>query len=202
MRWTQLDPNTLAVLAIVAVLGVLALSAWLMQHRRHQSQHLRQRFGPEYTRTVDDLGSQEKAEAELLERERRVQRLHIVALAPSDASRYAQEWKLLQSRFVDDPRRTLAEVDRLVRELMLQRGYPMADFERRAADISVDHANVVEHYRAAHDIALRDQRGETSTEDLRQAVVHYHALFDDLLEVAPVASRAARSRPSKHHLEG
>jgi len=200
MTWTQLSPNALAGLAIVGVLAVLALSAWLMQ-RRHQSQHLQQRFGPEYTRTMDDLGSRDKAEAELLARERRVQRMHIVALAPTDAARYAQEWKLLQGRFVDDPRRTLAEADRLVRELMLQRGYPMADFERRAADISVDHPNVVEHYRAAHDIALRDQRAETSTEDLRQAVVHYHALFDDLLEVAPVASRAARSPTRKHYLE-
>ncbi len=200
MTWTQLSPNALAGLAIVGVLAVLALSAWLMQ-RRHQSQHLRQRFGPEYTRTMDDLGSRDKAEAELLARERRVQRMHIVALAPTDAARYAQEWKLLQGRFVDDPRHTLAEADLLVRELMLQRGYPMADFERRAADISVDHPNVVEHYRAAHDIALRDQRAETSTEDLRQAVVHYHALFDDLLEVAPVASRAARSRTRKHYQE-
>ena len=140
---------------------------------------------------MDDLGSRDKAEAELLARERRVQRMHIVALAPTDAARYAQEWKLLQGRFVDDPRRTLAEADRLVRELMLQRGYPMADFERRAADISVDHPNVVENYRAAHDIALRDQRAETSTEDLRRAVLHYHALFDDLLEVAPVLPRRA-----------
>ena len=190
MTWNQLSPSALAGLAIVGVLAVLALSAWLMQ-RRHQSQHLRQRFGPEYTRTMDNLGSRDKAEAELLARERRVQRMHIVALAPPDAARYAQEWKLLQGRFVDDPRRTLAEADRLVRELMLQRGYPMADFERRAADISVDHPNVVENYRAAHDIALRDQSAETSTEELRRAVLHYHALFDDLLEVAPVLPRRA-----------
>jgi hypothetical protein len=188
----NLDTHTLTALTILGVLVVLALAAWVTHNRRnHVSAHLQQRFGPEYTRAVDHLGSREKAEAELLARERRVQRLHIVALAPADASRYAQEWNVLQGRFVDDPRRTLAEADRLVRELMLQRGYPMADFERRAADISVDHPNVVENYRAAHDIALRDERAETSTEVLRRAVLHYHALFDDLLEVAPVLPRRA-----------
>jgi hypothetical protein len=193
MNTMNLDTNTLTGLAIVGVLTVLGLAVWVMQHL-NQSQRLQQRFGAEYARTVERLGSREKAEAELRARERRVERMRIVALAPGDAARFAQEWKLLQGRFVDDPRGTLAEADRLVRELMLQRGYPMADFERRAADISVDHPAVVENYRAAHDIALRDQRAQTDTEDLRRAVLHYHALFDDLLEVAPVLPRNTSTR--------
>src|SRR5262245_5939104 len=131
---TDLDTNTIAVLTVIGVLLALAIVAWATQ-RRHQSHRLQQRFGPEYARTVDHLGDREKAEAELLARERRVERLHIAALAPGDAARFAHEWKLLQARFVDDPHRALADADRLVRELMLTRGYPMGDFERRAADI-------------------------------------------------------------------
>lgn len=193
---TNLDTNTLVVLSVLAALLVLAIVAWAMQRRR-QSDRLQQRFGTEYARAVDHLGSREKAEAELLARERRVERLHIQPLAPPDAARFTQDWKLLQARFVDDPHGTLADADRLVREVMLMRGYPMGDFERRAADISVDHPAVVEHYRAAHAIALRDQHDATDTEDLRKAVVHYRALFDDLLEVADTR-RAARRHT--HHL--
>jgi hypothetical protein len=187
---TDLDTTTLAALVILAVLAVLALVAWARQ-RRSMSERLQQRFGPEYTRAVHDLGSRDKAEAELLARQRRVEELHIKPLAPADAAHYANEWKQLQGRFVDSPRGALVEADRLVRELMLQRGYPMGDFERRAADISVDHPAVVDHYRAAHDIVLRDQRDATDTEDLRKALVHYRALFDELLEVAP--------EPRAHH---
>jgi hypothetical protein len=197
MTWTNLDNETLTVLVIVALLAMIALVAWARQ-RRSESERLQRRFGPEYTRAVDLMGSRDKAEAELLARERRVQRLHIAALAPADAARYAQEWKLLQGRFVDSPRGALAEADRLVRELMLQRGYPMGDFERRAADISVDHPAVVDHYRAAHDIVLRDQRDATDTEDLRKALVHYRALFDELLEVAPDVNTRRRHTHIRH----
>jgi hypothetical protein len=199
MTWTHLDTQTIALLAIVGVLAVLALVAWLRQ-RDNQSERLQQRFGPEYARAVEHLGSREKAEAELLAREQRVERLHIVALAPADAARYAQAWMLLQGRFVDSPRGALVEADRLVRELMLQRGYPMGNFERRAADISVDHPAVVDHYRAAHDIVLRDRRDATDTEDLRKALVHYRALFDELLEVAPSAA-GRRRHGTTHHME-
>ena len=169
-----------------------------MQHRRDESDRLQQRFGSEYKRAMDHLGSREKAEAELLAREQRVKRLHIVALSPADAARYAQQWMLLQGRFVDSPRGALVEADRLVRELMLQRGYPMGDFERRAADISVDHPAVVDHYRAAHDIVLRDQRDASDTEELRKALVHYRALFDELLEVAPTAAGRRRHSITRH----
>jgi hypothetical protein len=196
----NLDTTTLTALGIIGVLAVLGLVAWAMQ-RRHQSHRLRQRFGAEYARTIDHMGSRDKAEAELLARERRVERLHIVALAPADAAYFAHEWKVLQSHFVDNPSRTLAEADQLVRELMLRRGYPMGDFERRAADISVDHPDVVNHYRAARDIALRDQRGPTDTEDLRKALVHCRALFDELLEVAPAAPQATQNPYTSRHME-
>src|SRR5688500_9241444 len=149
MTSTNLDSATILILAIVGVLAALALVTWL-RRRGNQSERLQQRFGPEYERAVEHLGSREKAEAELLAREQRVERLHIVPLAPADAARYAQTWMLVQGRFVDSPRGALVEADRLVRELMLQRGYPMGNFERRAADISVDHPAVVDHYRTAH----------------------------------------------------
>jgi hypothetical protein len=190
----NLDSNTVAVFTVIAVLVLLAVAAWATQRRR-QSERLQQRFGAEYAHTVDHMGSRDKAEAELLARERRVERLHLRALSRIDAERFAQEWKRLQARFVDDPGGSLAEADLVVRELMMVRGYPMGDFERRAADISVDHAAVVDHYRAAHAIAVRDESGAGETEDLRKAVVHYRALFDELLEVAPEPRRARQPNP-------
>jgi hypothetical protein len=175
-----MDTQTLATLAIIVAL--IAVAGWLL-YQKKQSQRLEDRFGPEYGRAVDELGSKPKAEAELRTREKRVQKLDIVALSPGDATRFTQAWRALQGRFVDNPKGVLQEADQLVQELMVKRGYPMADFEGRAADISVDHPAVVEHYRAAQAIALRDQRGEADTEEMRKAVVHYRALFDELLEV-------------------
>ncbi|HVE04817.1 MAG TPA: hypothetical protein VNB30_12240 [Rhizomicrobium sp.] len=177
----MLDTQTLILLAAVAV-AFIALVAWFI-YQRVQSQKLQQRFGPEYGRTVDRLGSQTKAEAELRARERRVEKFNIVPLAPAEAARFRQAWNVLQSHFVDDPKGAVVQADALVRELMLKRGFPMGDFERRAADISVDHPVVVENYRAAQGIAERAARGEADTEELRNAVVHYRAIFNELLEV-------------------
>jgi len=177
----MLDTQTLILLAAVAV-AFIALVAWFI-YQRVQSQKLQQRFGPEYGRTVDRLGSQTKAEAELRARERRVEKFNIVPLAPAEAARFRQAWNVLQSHFVDDPKGAVVRADALVRELMLKRGFPMGDFERRAADISVDHPVVVENYRAAQGIAERAARGEADTEELRNAVVHYRAIFNELLEV-------------------
>lgn len=185
------------VIAAVVVLVVLAIALWLW-NRRKQSERLVQRFGPEYERTLHEHGDRAKAEAELRERERRVEKLNIVPLAPAEAQQFAQDWRALQARFVDNPKGVLMDADRLVRELMLRRGYPMGDFERRAADISVDHPAVVDHYRAAHAIAERDHRGETTTEDLRQAVVHYRALFDELLEAREPAREQAEQHMEVH----
>ena len=178
----NLDSQTSTILAVVVVLVLVALAAWYFVQKK-QSERLQQRFGPEYGRTVDELGSRAKAESELKARENRVGKLNIVPLAPSDAARVSQAWANLQGRFVDNPKEVVAQADQLVRELMVQRGYPMADFEHRAADISVDHPAVVENYRAAQVIAARDTRGEATTEDLRNAVVHYRVLFNELLEV-------------------
>jgi len=181
MNANTMDTQTLAMLAVLVLL-LIAIGVWVYRERR-QSRRLLQRFGPEYERTVDRTGSRAKAESELRRREERVEKLHIVPLAPAEAARFSQAWRGLQGGFVDNPKAAVAEADQLVRELMGKRGYPMGDFERRAADISVDHPAVVDHYRAAQAIAQRDRRGEADTEELRRAVVHYRALFDELLEV-------------------
>jgi hypothetical protein len=179
------DPQTLIIgaLLVLAIVGTIVLVA--RERRRAQSTRLQQRFGPEYSRVVGSVGDRDRAEAQLKAREARVERLKLVALPSAEAARFAEEWKLLQARFVDNPTGVVVEAERLVRQLMLKRGYPMADFEHRAADISVNHPKVTENYRAAQAIADRALRGETTTEDLRKAVVHYRVLFEDLLEVNP-----------------
>jgi len=187
------SPNSM-LLAGIAIVILLAIAAWLYLRNR-QTKDLQQRFGPEYDRTVEALGSPSKAESELKARQKRVAQMKLVPLAPAEAARFSQAWRALQSQFVDNPKAVLAEADRLVCDLMQKRGYPMGDFEVCAADISVDHPAVVHHYRAAHDIALLDARGQADTEALRQAVVHYRALFAELLEVeeSPDAALAARN---------
>jgi hypothetical protein len=196
----RLDINTLAeerhmngipinTVILVAVLLAVALGVvgWLVTQRQ-RSLKLQEHFGPEYGRAVSELGSRKKAEAELRQREARVSKLTILPLTPADAARFAHAWRALQGRFIDNPKGVVAEADNLVRELMQKRGYPMADFEHRAADISVDHPDVVATYRAAQAIATRDLRGEADTEELRKAVVHYRTLFDELFEVTPAPS--------------
>lgn len=174
-----MDPDLLIVALVILALVAVAL---IFQQRQSRTHHLQRHFGPEYGRAVRALGSRSKAEAELLARRKRVQQFKLVPLSPQDAQRFTQAWRALQARFVDSPRGVLAEADALVRELMDQRGYPVGDFERRAADISVHHPRVVEHYRAAHELTERERSGEVDTEGLRQAVIHYRALFADLLQ--------------------
>ena len=189
---TLIATNTVivAVLLIALVLGVVA---WFVLQKQ-RSLKLKQRFGPEYDRAVIDFGGRTRAEAELLKREQRVARLKIVPLTPADAARFSQAWGALQSRFIDNPKGVVVEADQLVRELMEKRGYPMGDFERRAADISVIYPGVVSNYRAAQLIATRDASGDADTEELRKAVVHYRTLFDELLEAKPVAPTVALDR--------
>ena len=177
-----LDTQTWIILAAVVVLGFVALGAWLF-YQKNQSHKLQERFGPEYGRTVNEFGSRTKGESELKAREKRVERLDILPLAPSEGARFTEAWQALQSRFVDNPKGVVVQAEQLVRELMEKRGYPMGDFERRAGDISVDHPDVVANYRSAQAIAVRDRQGSADTEELRKAVVHYRALFDELLEV-------------------
>jgi hypothetical protein len=180
MHMDSLNTNTLIAIAVVAVV-VIAVVAWLA-YSSHQSKRLKERFGPEYDAVLKRHGgSKSKAESELRQRQKRVAHLEIVPLSPSEATRFSQAWTRLQGSFVDDPKGVLIEADRLVRDLLTKRGYPVTDFELRAADISVDHPVVVNNYRAAQRILSQDQRGEASTEDLRKAVVHFRALFDELL---------------------
>jgi hypothetical protein len=173
-----------AVLAVVLIALAVAVVAWVAIQRQ-RSLRLRRRFGPEYDRAVQEFGGRAKAEAELLKREARVARLNVVPLTAADAVRFSQAWSALQGRFIENPTGAVVQADRLVRELMAKRGYPMCDFEHRAADISVNHASVVATYRAAQSIAARDARGEADTEELRKALVHYRTLFAELFGVAP-----------------
>src|SRR5262245_8522511 len=183
--------DTGIVLAIV-LLVVIGAVAWMLMQRR-RSEELRERFGPEYQRVMSDHGDQRRAEAELAEREKRVSRLEIRTLDAGEHARFSQAWGATQARFVDDPVAAIKEAERLVVDLMRTRGYPIGDFEQRAADISVDHSHVVENYRAARAIAIANERGEADTEQLRQAMVHYRALFEDLLETdAPMEKEIGR----------
>jgi hypothetical protein len=177
------NPETWVITAVLVVALIAVAFLIAREQRRRQSRRLQERFGVEYGRVVAERGDRTKAESELKAREKRVGRLTIVALAPADAAKFGQAWSALQGRFIDNPKGVVMEADRLVRELMVKRGYPMGDFERRAADISVDHPALVETYRSAQATAVRDQRGEASTEELRKAVVYYRTLFDELLEV-------------------
>ena len=180
--------NTTAILLLVLIAVVIAVGAILFWQRR-RSAALQQRFGPEYQRAVGQFGDQRKAEAELAAREKRVRSLKIRALTPDEQARFTQAWKKAQTRFVDEPSQAAAEADILVKELMETRGYPMGNFEQRAADISVDHPNMVNNYRAAREIALRNNAGKATTEDIRQAMVHYRSLFEELLETAQPATQ-------------
>ena len=194
-----MNTNTTYALILVGVLivALVAVFAWaqIQRKRKQQSLNLRQRFGPEYDRTVNELGNRGKAEAELEARTKRVARLDIVPLAVGEASRFKEAWNAVQARFVDDPKAAVVKADRLVYELMAKRGYPMGDFEARAADISVDHPGVVSNYRAARAIALADESGQADTELLRRAVVHYRALFDELLVVREAEPSVLRPAP-------
>jgi hypothetical protein len=171
-------------IAILVVLVLLALLA-LVAGRQRRTRKLKDRFGPEYDRTVAESGDRRSAESELQERSLRRQRLHIVPLDPAARDRYVEAWHQTQARFVDEPVEATREADRLITSVMRERGYPIDDFEQRAADISVDHPQVVDDYRAAQAIAAANDRSEASTEDLRQALVHYRSLFEELLEVGP-----------------
>jgi len=177
--------SALSIILIAIVVVLLAAIAWLLITRR-RSQHLRSRFGPEYPRTVAEMGDRTRAERDLERRERRVQKLSIRPLAPATRDRYMEAWHNDQARFVDDPKGAVLEADRLVQSVMKERGYPVADFDQRVDDISVDHPQLVQSYRAAREIVVRHQNGQATTEDLRKALVYYRSLFDELLEVQEV----------------
>jgi hypothetical protein len=173
---------TVVVVAVVAIVAIAAVGVWLANQQRRR-QKLREHFGPEYDRAVADYGERGRAEQALSERADRVAALHIRELPPAESARFAEAWRQVQSQFVDDPEWSIGEADRLCGEVMQARDYPMGEFEQLAADISVDHPRVVERYRVAHAMAARAERGDAATEDLRQAMVHYRTLFEELIEM-------------------
>lgn len=163
-----------AVLVLVVVATVLASS-------RSRSKKLQAQFGPEYDRTVDVTDNRREAEKELQQRQQRHDELDLRPLTPASRDRFAQGWEQAQARFVDDPRGALGQADELVQQAMSERGYPTGDFDEQAADLSVEHSSVLDHYRDAHELSRLSGRGEASTEDMRQGIVHYRVLFEQLL---------------------
>ena len=191
----EVDP---AVWLLVGVVILLALILYLA-FRRRRSTALREHFGDEYDRTVEAAGSRGKAEAALEERERRVAELDIRPLGPQERAQFSGEWHEVKAVFVDSPVEAVHHADRLLAKVMKTRGFPMADFDRRYEDLTVDHAEVARHYREGHEITTRHERGQASTEDLRQAMIHFEALFEELVHkdadkspARPAASAATR----------
>ena len=166
------------IIIVIAVIVVAAVAGILYDTRRRR---LRQRFGPEYDRMVEEKGSRTKAETELAGRERRVAGLDIRPLDPAARAQYSHDWTAVQEQFVDGPQEAVGAGQRLVRTVMNERGYPAEGDDQMLADLSVQHATVLDHYRAAYLISQRAADGMASTEDLRQAMIHYRALFEDLL---------------------
>jgi len=181
MNLNLMDPKLIAGLAVV-ILVIVVAAALYVRKRRATTAGLRQRFGPEYERAVQTHGSERRAEAKLVDREKRVEKLKIRDLDPTERERFSSQWRSVQSRFVDYPKGAVTEADELVSSLMQSRGYPVTNFDQGAADISVDHPRVVDNYRSAHEIALRLRKGEASTEDLRTAMIHYRSLFEELVQ--------------------
>ena len=181
----------IVIIIVAAVIVVAAIAAWTQQKRRAQ---LKERFGSEYDRTVSDRDDRRAAEKELAERERKRERLDIVPLSSEAQAKYSASWQEVQTQFVDDPSNAVNEADRLVTNVMRDRGYPIENFDQRADDISVDHPDVVENYRAAHAVYVKasDGNGGAGTEDLRQGFVHYRALFNELLETREPTEEANR----------
>jgi hypothetical protein len=187
-----MDAQILTIVAIVIII-LAALGIWYYIRQR-DSERLKQRFGPEYDQAVNQFRSKERAEADLKKREARVRKYEIISLPRAERARYKETWMALQSRFVDQPQAAVTDANELLQEVMERCGYPLANFEQSAADLSVDHPRVVDNYRAAHRIAERNKRGAADTEELRQALVYYRELFQDLLENGDRRDRSAEDR--------
>src|SRR5580692_10331262 len=181
-----MDPKILTAIIVAAILAVVAV---LLFTRRRKTEHLKHKFGSEYDRVVHQHGDPQRAETVLVEREKRVSHFELRTLPPTERESYAQQWALVQRKFVDDPKGAVNEADRLVTDVMNARGYPMSEFNQRADDISVNYPNTVGNYRAAHEIVVRHGKGQSSTEDLRKAMVHFRSLFDELLGKPGVAHK-------------
>ena len=192
MNLTTLSATELAIIG-GAVVVLVAITIAFLWSRKRRTERLKTKFGgAEYARAVEQGGNVRHAETALQERTERVERFHVRPLAASDRARFLQSWRGVQARFVDGPAGAVTEADQLVGDVMSTRGYPTNNFEQRAADISVDHPLVLESYQEAHEIALRQTAGQATTEDLRQAMVHYRTLFEELVgEPEAAATKAA-----------
>ena len=188
MNLNLMDPKVIA-LAVAVILIIAVLVLLYMRKRRSTTADLRKKFGPEYDRAVRVHGTERKAEAKLEDREKRVEKLNLRDLDPMERERFTKQWESVQSRFVDSPKGAVAEADDLLSSLMKVRGYPVSDFDQRAADISVDHPRVVETYRSAHEIALLVGKDGSTTEELRTAMIHYRSLFEELARVPVIVER-------------
>jgi hypothetical protein len=182
----------ITIIVMAVVVGLAAVAAWLWW--RHHS--LRARFGPEYDRVASEQDSRLAVDRQLRARERRHAQLELHPLDPVSHDKYASAWTGIEARFVDEPGEAICAAEALVVQLIAERGYPTADYEGQLAQLSVDHAPILGHYRDAHDTYLRHERGEATTEQLRQALVHYRALFADLLGEEPAGPEGV----NRHHL--
>jgi hypothetical protein len=179
--------NPTYIIIVVAVLVIIGAVLGMIFARRQRSERLHDQFGTEYDHTVQALGGEKKAHTELEERQRYIKALNIRPLSVSERERYLSDWTAVQSNFVDEPRRAIVDADRLIMEVMQLRAYPVSDFEQRAADVSVNYPALVSNYRAAREVAIRNENHHAGTEDLRQALINYRSLFDELLETDAVA---------------
>jgi hypothetical protein len=182
---------TIAIIIIAAVIAAMVVGylVYAANQKKHTGR-LKGQFGPEYDRAVETSGGRKEAEADLSARQERVEALDIHPLGETQRTDYVERWRVVQQRFVDDPSASLRDADQLVGEVMTTRGYPMARWDQRAADVSVDHPRVVENYRAGHQISKEMESGTASTEQLRVAMVHYRTLFEDLLAPEPVGAHS------------
>ena len=190
-----MDATTVIVIAVFVIAAIGGYMAW----QRQRSKTLQGKFGHEYDRAIDEVGDRRRAEAELEARERRVKALDIRPLDPNDRLRFIDAWRQVQAEFVDDPGAAIARADQLLAEIMKARGYPTSHFDQRLADLSVEHGEVVEHYRVAHTIAEAHGQGRAGTEDLRQAMIHYRELFEDLVGEPPGRGGDSGHREESRH---
>jgi hypothetical protein len=192
-----MESSDTAFWAIIGLLLVAALVLWFL-YRHRRTAKLRDRFGEdEYDRTLETRGSRGKAEADLIEREKRVHKLELRPLGPAERERFTGDWHRARERFVDDPGEAVRDADRVLGQVMAGRGFPVKDFDERHETLTVDHPEVARHYRAGHNLAMKQEAGTATTEELRQAMIHYEALFDELVQDQGEAAREGVSRPAQ-----
>jgi hypothetical protein len=183
-----MDTTYINIITVVLVMVVIGVILALLFARRNRSKQLKNQFGAEYEHTVQAYGDEKKAQVELIERQKHVEALDIHPLSAIECERYQEDWAAVQAKFVDEPGQAITEADRLIMEVMQVRGYPISDFEQRAADLSVSYPALVSNYRAARAIALKNEQGQADTEELRQAMLYYHSLFDELVKTEEVVA--------------